>query len=142
MRGDDASMDRQQFGSRLREYRVERGWTQAHLGRRMAAEASHLGKPISPVAKSTISSYEKGQRPPEPFYALLLCRALQRDTRDLGLDDVLTDDRIQDLTVSLPGLTGTSLPPSLPTPHVPVIGALGSLPLDWERVSAMLAATR
>jgi transcriptional regulator with XRE-family HTH domain len=134
-------MDCEAFTGRLKELRRERGWTQRQLGRRMAREAKNLGRPISPVAKSTISSYETGQRHPDPFYALILCRAFQRGPEDFGLQNVLTPDRIDELTP--PAQPGWS---ALPSPLVPglstVAEPLSGLPVDWERMATLLAATR
>src|SRR5262245_48905520 len=113
------AMDCDVFKARLIEYRRGRKWTQRQLGRRMAAEARQYGRPIPPVAKSTISSYETGQRTPDPLYALLLCRALERDPEELGLADVLTSERIQELTSTGSVIEGwttrlTPLMPALP----------------------------
>jgi transcriptional regulator with XRE-family HTH domain len=96
------------FPHRLRLIRSDRNLTQAGVGRMMAQAAQGLGVPLHPVSKVTIGRYERGKSMPDPLYALLLCRSLQVDAKDLALDRVLTPERLTETLDSI-----RSRPPAL-----------------------------
>ena len=136
-----------QFAGRVGELREQAGWTQAELGRNMADEACRLGRPIPPVTRQTVYSYEHGRRLPEPFYGVLLCRVFRKPPEALALDEVVTPRVITQVLAS--GAAARNLEPTaVLTATDPAAGSLGpaglrsSPDLDWERLGATLRCIR
>jgi DNA-binding XRE family transcriptional regulator len=136
-----------QFAERVSELREQAGWTQAELGRNMADEASRLGRPIPPVTRQTVYSYEHSHRLPEPFYGVLLCRVFRKPPEALALDGIVTPCVIAQVLAS--GAAVRNLEPTAvltatgPTAGPPGAAGMRASPdLDWERLGATLRCVR
>jgi transcriptional regulator with XRE-family HTH domain len=130
-------------GDRLKQRREELELTQRQVSLRMEAAARDVGERIPAPAKSTISCWETGRRIPTPFYALLLCRALRSQPDALGLERVLTEDRLAELSRTVNDADGVVVlaerSPGAPEP--PRIAANVER-VDWERLNWTLRTMR
>ena len=74
--------------SRIRDARVQLGWSQARLisELRLVADRKGLSLPAAETMKSRVSRWENGHARPDDFYRPLLREALAVDDHALGLD--------------------------------------------------------
>ncbi|GGV00643.1 hypothetical protein GCM10010245_04010 [Streptomyces spectabilis] len=73
---------------RLREARVNRGWSQPRLVRELRRAAHQRGHqlPADSSVKRRIASWENGHSSPDDFYGPLLCDAYAMSAEELGLN--------------------------------------------------------
>jgi DNA-binding XRE family transcriptional regulator len=139
---------RAEFADHVVELRDRAGWTQAQLGQNMAEEASRLGRPIPPVSRQTVYSYEHRRRFPEPFYGVLLCRVFRKPPEALALEGIVTPRAITQILAATVAERGLEPGAEILTATDPTVAFAGltdirtSPDLDWERLGATLHCVR
>ncbi len=88
---DPARGGRGQAGSRLREARAARGWSQSEAARELVALGRRRATPVAaaPSLKTLLSRWENGHAQPEPQYRTLLAELYRRSAGELGIDDAV-----------------------------------------------------
>ncbi|MBP0455986.1 helix-turn-helix domain-containing protein [Streptomyces montanisoli] len=81
-------------GSRLRDARTRRGWSQLRLVNELRRASAQHGQalPTDASVKRRIASWENGHSTPDEFYGPLLCTALDLSAAELGLNHLSSTD--------------------------------------------------
>ncbi|MDR0360612.1 MAG: helix-turn-helix transcriptional regulator, partial [bacterium] len=71
--------------NRLRQFRVQRGWSLDDVANRLHGLAVEIGGPAPGVDRNTVSRWERGVRRPRPYYVQLLGLLYGATPAELGL---------------------------------------------------------
>lgn len=71
--------------NRLRQFRVQCGWSLDDVADRLHGLAVEIGSPAPGVDRNTVSRWERGVRRPRPYYVQLLGLLYQATPAELGL---------------------------------------------------------
>lgn len=72
---------------RLRQLRVDRGWSLDDVVEQLHRLAREAGEPVPGVDRQALSRWERGAHRPRPYYVRLLSRLYQASPASLGLVD-------------------------------------------------------